>query len=147
MKRYYPQMLVFWQFGIIGVMTLLALRSPFFSWSGVILLLTGITIGLWAIRHNRPDNFNIIPELKEGCCLVTSGIYHYIRHPMYTSVMIMMLGVVLLSREPIVSWLLWAALIFVLYLKADREERLWERYDRAYTHYKQHTRYFIPFIL
>jgi len=147
MKRYYPQILVFWQFGIIGVMTLLALRSPLFSWSGVILLLTGVTIGLWAIRHNRPDNFHIIPELKEGCCLVTSGIYRYIRHPMYTSVMIMMFGVVLLSRESIVSWLLWVALIFVLYLKAIREEQLWSAHDEAYRTYREKTRYFIPYIL
>jgi protein-S-isoprenylcysteine O-methyltransferase Ste14 len=146
MRRYYPQLLVFWQFGIIGVMTLLTLRSPHFSWSGITLLFAGASIGIWAIQHNRPDNFNIIPALKEGCCLVTSGIYRYIRHPMYTSVIVMMLGVTLLGTHP-ATWLLWVLLILVLYLKADREERLWMAHDRAYADYRRKTRYFIPFIL
>jgi protein-S-isoprenylcysteine O-methyltransferase Ste14 len=146
MNRYYPQLLVLLQFGIILVMIVLTALAPLFSWMGIALFLLGASVGLWAIRHNPPDNFNIIPELKEGCCLVTSGIYRYIRHPMYTSVILMMLGV-LLFRPVLEAWLLWGVLIIVLYLKAHREERLWAAHDNAYKTYREKSRYFIPFIL
>ena len=144
--KYYPQLLVFLQFGIIGTVTLLTLFHPSFSWTGFSILVLGIGIGYWAIQHNRPENFNIIPELKEGCCLVTTGIYRYIRHPMYTSVILMILGIVLF--RPILSaWILWTILIVVLYLKAHREEKLWMTHDEAYETYREQSRYFIPFIL
>jgi protein-S-isoprenylcysteine O-methyltransferase Ste14 len=146
MRRYYPQMLVFLQFAIIFAMIVLMGMAPVFSWIGTVLFLLGVWVGIWAMQHNRPGNFNIIPELKEGCCLVTTGIYRYIRHPMYTSVILMLLGIVCFSSTG-VQWLLWAALIGVLYLKAHREERLWCAHDASYEIYRKNTKYFIPYIL
>ena len=146
MRRFYPQLLVFLQFGIIGVMIATTLLSFRFSWSGLFILVVGIATGIWALNHNRLGNFNIVPELKEGCTLVTSGIYRYIRHPMYTSVILMLLGVALLSSA-VLNWLFWLSLIVVLYLKASREEALWMDHDPCYTKYREKTKYFIPYIL
>ena len=146
LRRYYPQVLVLLQFGLITVMTLTMIGHFSFSWTGLLILLVGSGIGIWAIRHNPLGNFNIVPELKEGCCLVTTGIYRYIRHPMYTSVILMLLGVTLLSHT-LLQWLWWGLLIGVLYLKASREERLWSAHDKTYRSYREKTRYFIPYIL
>ncbi len=146
MKRYYPHLLVALQFGTIFTMILYAAADFSFSLSGLVLLLAGIAVGLWAIALHPKDNFNIRPELKEACCLVTHGLYRYIRHPMYTSVMLMQLGVVLF-RPSLAAWTMWAFLVLVLYLKAHREEKLWMKHDAAYTAYKKCTRYFIPYIL
>jgi len=146
MRRYYPNLLVFLQFGIIAALIVVMVLSPAFSWIALTILITGIFTGLWAIRHNQPENFNIVPELKDGCSLVTTGIYRYIRHPMYTSVILMMLGVVLCSTSPL-AWGLWAALIVVLLLKAYREEKLWIEHDPCYSEYRKNTKYFIPYIL
>jgi len=146
MRRYYPQLLVTLQFGLILLMILYVALEGSFSLLGTLVFSVGVTIGMWAIKHNRPDNFNIVPELKEGCCLVTTGIYRYIRHPMYTSVMLMMLGV-LLFKADLLNTLMWGALVIVLYLKASREERLWITHDPAYATYKKQTKYFIPYIL
>ncbi len=146
MSQVYPRLLVALQFGIIGAMTLYALFDLHFNLPGVVILLSGILLGLWAITHNRPGNFNIVPELKEGCTLVTEGIYRYIRHPMYTSVLLMMLGV-FFFRPDIITFLMWVALITVLYLKAYREEKLWIQHDPCYETYKKETRSFIPYIL
>lgn len=146
MRRYYPQFLVSLQFGIIILMVTLMIPYAAFGWVAAGVLLTGIATGLWAIRHHPSDNFNIVPELKENCVLVTEGLYGYIRHPMYTSVILMQLGVVLFY--PVwYQWLLWALLIIVLYLKAHREERLWMAHDPCYGAYRERTRYFIPYIL
>ena len=65
---------------------------------------------------------------------------------MYTSVIVMMLGF-LVATPNMVEIILWLLLIFVLWLKAKREEALWLEHDEAYEHYKHATKFFIPYIL
>jgi protein-S-isoprenylcysteine O-methyltransferase Ste14 len=65
---------------------------------------------------------------------------------MYTSVILMMLGV-LVSTPTLLESLLFIALISVLILKAKREEKLWCGHDEAYIEYKRETKLFIPYIL
>ena len=141
----YPKALVFLQFGLIGMMLLFS-HGVLHSISGLIIFILGAAIGLWAISHHKRGNFNIQPKLKAGCVLVTSGAYNYIRHPMYTSVIFMMLGV-LISTPVLLELLFFAALVFVLVLKAKREEALWCGHDKAYIDYKNRTKLFIPYIL
>jgi protein-S-isoprenylcysteine O-methyltransferase Ste14 len=52
----------------------------------------GFIIGLSAIIAMKLDNFNIQPALKSQHKLITNGIYHWIRHPMYTSVLTLCLA-------------------------------------------------------
>jgi len=141
----YPKFLVFLQFGIIALMVLFS-HGVLSSIVAVSIFLVGLLIGLWAINHNKRGNFNIQPKLKEGCQLVTTGAYNYIRHPMYTSVIIMMLAV-LVSTPTLLELLFFIMLIMVLVLKAKREERLWCGHDEEYIAYKRRTKLFIPYIL
>ena len=141
----YPKFLVMFQFGIIGLMVLFS-HGILSSAIGISVFLIGLVIGLWAITHNKRDNFNIEPKLKEGCQLVTTGAYNYIRHPMYTSVLTMMLGV-LISTPDTLELLLFISLIVVLVLKAKREEKLWCGHDEAYLEYQKNTKLLIPYIL
>ena len=144
-ENYYPKLLVGLQFGLIGLMVLFS-QGVFSSKTGIFIFVTGLFIGLWAITHNKRGNFNIQPKLKEGCRLVTSGAYNYIRHPMYTSVILMMLGV-LVSSPTLLELIFFIALIAVLALKAKREEMLWCGHDEAYLAYQKRTKLFIPYIL
>ena len=144
MKNFYSKLLVLLQFGIIGVMLLLAEYR--FDLLAVIVFLLGVLVGIWAITHNQLGNFNIEPELKENCRLITTGIYRWIRHPMYASVTLMMLGVTLMDPKA-AMWLLWLFLVNVLLLKAQREESLWLSHDPCYLAYREKTKYFIPYIL
>jgi protein-S-isoprenylcysteine O-methyltransferase Ste14 len=143
--KLYPKFLVFLQFGLIGLMILFS-HGILNSIPGMLLFSLGLILGLWALNHNKRGNFNIQPKLKDGCHLVTSGAYKYIRHPMYTSVILMMLGV-LISTPTLLEFLLFIALIIVLVLKAKREEKLWCGHDEAYIEYKRETKLFIPYIL
>jgi protein-S-isoprenylcysteine O-methyltransferase Ste14 len=117
----------------------------FHSWIGMAVLSAGLIIGVWAILHNRLGNFNIRPELKEGCALVTSGPYKFIRHPMYTSVMLITLAIMIGTPTPL-EWTGFITLTVVLALKADREERLWCVESSAYENYTKKTKRFLPFI-
>ena len=140
----YSRSLVFAQFSLIGLMVVYS-RGIFSSWPAMTLLIIGALVGVWAIRHNRGGNFNIRPDLKEGCVLITTGPYRFVRHPMYTSVTLMMLALAV-STPNYIEWSSLALLIVVLALKAIREERLWCEGSEAYKVYKRENKRFIPFI-
>ncbi|GAB4470878.1 MAG: hypothetical protein OHK0044_13710 [Burkholderiaceae bacterium] len=102
-----------------------------------------VAVGVAALAANRPGNFNIRPELKDGARLVTHGIYARVRHPMYTAVLLAMLGCIALDARlwRIVAWL---ALVAVLLAKAAREERhLLARFPE-YADYRARTHRLIP---
>jgi len=144
-KKYYPNILVALQFGIIGLMVIFA-HNFFATFYSLVVFVFGLAVGIWALQHNRLGNFNIQPILRENCQLVTTGIYRYIRHPMYLSVIIMMFSIVL-STPTVVEVLLFATLIMVLTLKATKEESLWCGHNRDYVEYRKRSKLFIPFIL
>ena len=123
------------------------LSKGFFSSTfGLAIFIVGAIVGLWALTHNQLGNFNIQPKLREGSKLITTGIYALVRHPMYTSVIVMMLGF-LVSTVSKIEIFLWLMLIIVLLLKAKKEESLWLEHDEAYESYKKSTKLFIPYIL
>lgn len=110
------------------------------------IFLLGGGFGLYTVRHNQLGNFNITPEIKENASLITTGAYRYIRHPMYFSVLVMMLGVVV-SKPTILSFLVYALLVVTLFLKAQKEEMLWMERSSEYKNYMLKTKKIIPFIL
>ena len=85
------------------------------------------------------------PLPKDGSTLVTTGIYRFVRHPLYLSVILAAAAVALLKMTPL-AWALAAGLAAVLNAKASREERwLAERFP-AYDEYRRRTRKLIPFL-
>ncbi len=139
----YPKLLVFLQFALIGLMLLF---SQGVSFLGIVLFVVGAIVGLFALNRNQLGNFNIQPKMKENAKLITTGIYAYIRHPMYLSVLLMMLAIFIGSPSMIEAIFL-SLLTIVLVLKAKKEESLWSEKSQEYIDYKKRTKLFIPFIL
>jgi len=140
----YSRSLVFAQFFLIGIMVIFS-RGILSSWLALGILTFGTLFGLWTIRYNRLGNFNIRPELKDGCELITTGPYRYVRHPMYTSVLLITLAMAV--GTPIyIEWSSFLLLMLVLALKSVREERLWCEGSERYKAYMQTSKRFIPFI-
>jgi protein-S-isoprenylcysteine O-methyltransferase Ste14 len=79
--------------------------------------------------------------------LVTTGIYHYIRHPLYSSLLILVWGIFL--KHP--SWaggLVLALAIGFLIPTAKADEAECQKFFGAtYLEYMGHTKMFIPFLL
>jgi len=142
MKSY---ILVFLQFFIIFLMTLPLGASSETLELGLVVFAIGAFIGILAIYKNRPGNFNVRPIIKEECVLVTDGIYSYIRHPMYASVLLMSASLVIIYPVK-AEFVLYAALVVVLLLKMLYEESLWKCEDPEYLHYIQRTKRVIPYI-
>ena len=144
-QRLYSYVLVTLQFLVIGTM-LLSSASLFSSVLAIIVFACGALMGLYAVFHNNLKNINIIPEIKQDAVLITTGAYAYIRHPMYFSVLLMMLGV-LIADVNVLHGGLYLLLTLTLLLKAHKEEKLWMEKSEAYKAYMQKTKSIIPFIV
>jgi len=139
------KILVFLQFFIIFLMILPLSSSVIHPYIGLTVFGFGGFIGLLAISTHKRGNFNIRPDVKENCELVTHGIYAYIRHPMYLSVLLMMLGVSLVYFT-YYEFILYAFLVIILLIKLFYEEGLWQYHSAEYVEYKKDTKRLIPFI-
>lgn len=106
-------------------------------------LVASLIMAGWALKVMRLGHFNIRPAVKEGAILVTHGPYRYIRHPMYASILLAGLGLLLITF----SWLrllLFLVLWLVLYLKLRIEERLLARHFAGYPAYQKRSGLFFP---
>lgn len=110
-----------------------------------IIFALGVVVGATAVWNMRVSKLRTEPEIAEGSTLVTSGIYKYIRHPMY-------LGLILISLSLVFDFFTLTRLLlfFLLFinqnLKLEYEEKLLEKYFKDYEKYKKGTKKLIPFI-
>ena len=102
------------QFGLLGVLVLLpvdtAVNAP--SWFRVVsLALMGgsFAILLFAVIALRPA-LTASPVPRADAPLVRSGIYKYVRHPMYTAV-IAIGAAIMLGNPTFLTMVVWVALI------------------------------------
>lgn len=133
--------LIAWHLALAGP-AILQGRIPLGSW---LLGSAAVALAVWTLGHNRMGNFNIHPAPKSGGVLVTSGPYRWIRHPMYTTVL---MGAAALAWMPgtALVWLVWAALAVILFVKLTLEERwLRERYA-SYDAYTSGSKRLLPWI-
>lgn len=104
-------------------------RGPAVHICGVVLI--ALSMGLAGLAFaNLRTSFHVNPEPKAGASLVTTGIYRHLRHPMYTAVVLLTVGLFLTKPTENIA-ISAAALIGFYLIKARHEERkLCERYDR-----------------
>ena len=139
------KILVFIQFFLIALMLLPFFKTENYPIFGTLFIVIGLSIGILAILEHPRDNFNIRPDIKEDCFLMINGIYAYIRHPMYFSVIVSMLGILLLKFS-ILELVLYTILVVNMIVKILYEESLWHREGEEYKEYAKNTKRLIPYI-
>ncbi|ADN08115.1 methyltransferase family protein [Sulfurimonas autotrophica] len=139
------KILVGLQFFIIFLMILPLGTKTQHLYLGSLILIFGIIIGLLALKEHKSGNFNIRPDIKENCELVTSGIYTYVRHPMYLSVLLSMFGLAVIYFT-YYEFALLVILLITLLVKLFYEESLWKCHNPAYIEYLQKTKRLLPFV-
>jgi len=138
--------LVFIQFFSIFLMLLpIGIKTSQYLFIGLFIVLIGISVGVLALSKNQLGNFNVRPIIKENCSLITTGIYSYIRHPMYTSVLVSMFGVLLIDMN-IFKIIIYAVLLLNILVKMFYEESLWLCKSQEYLLYTKNTKRLIPYI-
>jgi protein-S-isoprenylcysteine O-methyltransferase Ste14 len=120
------------------------IESPWLLGIGLTVFLLGIAFAVWARRYlgrnwGTPMSEKIDPEL------VTTGPYRYVRHPIYSGLILGMLGTAL-ALGP--YWLIPVVVLggYFIY-SATVEERTMERlFPDTYPAYKRSTKMLIPFV-
>lgn len=135
------------QFGLLAALIILPAgdlwsRGVVSLSAGGVLLVGGVVVAALAGLRLGPS-LTPLPIPKDDGELVTSGFYHYVRHPIYTGVLLAGAGLVVAqaSLGHIVGWV---ALWGVLTLKALGEEKmLLDKYG-GYREYSARTGRFFP---
>jgi protein-S-isoprenylcysteine O-methyltransferase Ste14 len=115
------------------------------SWSGVALVLIGLGFAGWA-RFHLGRLWSGRVTLKENHTIVRTGPYGMVRHPIYTGLVIALVGTAL-SQITVVALFGMVLLIVGLLLKIGQEERLLTgHFGGAYDVYRREVRGLIPYI-
>lgn len=101
----------------------------------------------WRAHHDLGLNWSPTLQIREGHTLVTNGVYHSIRHPMYTSVLLLGIAQALLLPNWIAGL---AGLVSFSIAYATRigqeEQMLLEQFGDEYSAYRQHTKQLLPYL-
>jgi protein-S-isoprenylcysteine O-methyltransferase Ste14 len=112
---------------------------------GVILFFAGLFLAIWARLH-LGKNWGMPMSLKQDPELVTSGPYRFIRHPIYSGILLAVLGSAGVSG---VYWLVILAVlgIYFIYSARAEEKLMLDQFPESYPTYMSKTKMLIPFVL
>jgi protein-S-isoprenylcysteine O-methyltransferase Ste14 len=115
---------------------------PALAYAFVIL---SILLAFWAIVTMQKSKLRILPEPSANATLITNGPYRFIRHPMYTAILLGSVGL-LIHQFTRLRLSIAIALAIVLLVKLIWEEKmLLQKFD-GYSGYMKHTKRLLPFI-
>src|SRR6266446_5129136 len=106
------------------------------AWTGVVLCIVGLAFCIWA-RFTLGRNWSGLVTLKAGHELITSGPYALVRHPIYTGLLSMALGTVIVLGH--LAGIIAMPLIFVsFWIKLRYEENIMlEKFPDEYAAYQR----------
>lgn len=118
--------------------------SPALGIASVALTAIGVAFAVWA-RYYLGRNWGMPRDIKKDAELVTSGPYAYVRHPIYTGVIIAILGSVLIGGS---LWLIVFAVAcgYFVYSAYQEERVMATTFPGSYPAYKARTKMLIPFL-
>jgi protein-S-isoprenylcysteine O-methyltransferase Ste14 len=123
----------------------LAVHSQILEAIGAVVFVSGIALAIWA-RVHLGRNWGMPMTQKAEPELVTSGPYRFVRHPIYTGLLVGVLGTALV--ENLIGLPIVAILGVSFYYSASVEERnLIATFPTAYPAYRKGTKMLIPFVL
>jgi protein-S-isoprenylcysteine O-methyltransferase Ste14 len=145
------QRLVIAQFGLFAALLVVFMSIPRVTEGPLLylgfglILAGGILIARAIYQHKQVNNANpdIYPDPSKGRALVMSGVYAYVRHPIYTGVLIVALGAAL-AHGSLYGFLIVLALAILFTVKSMYEERLLRQQYPEYQDYQKRTGRFLP---
>lgn len=119
---------------------------PQVMFAGIVVIVLGAALRWWAIfTLGRYFTFEV--AVRSTQAVVQSGPYRFVRHPSYTAILIMLLGVgLVLANWASIATLLATGLLGLLHRVKVEERALVEALGQPYVDYMRHTKRFIPFM-
>lgn len=120
-------------------------QSFFTAWAGAALSVAGLLVALWA-RLTLGRNWSSDVTFKQDHQLTRTGPYRFARHPIYTGILLLWLGVVVAVGQ----WrdILGLAITCVgFWIKLKQEESVMLRHFPEYADYRKQVKAIVPFVI
>lgn len=138
-------LLIILQFLMIGWL-IIGFSENRFSFIAIVLITLAFVLIIWAVVAMRKSYLSVFPEPTKASALITNGPYRFIRHPMYTAVIIGCAGL-LYHNFTWIRLFVFIALVVVLLIKLNWEEKMLIEKFPSYIGYMKHTKKLLPGIL
>ena len=119
-------------------------NDPWLQGVGLAVFLLGLALAIWA-RVYLGRNWGMPMSQKVDPELVTTGPYSSVRHPIYSGIILAMIGTTIAVS---LYWLVAVVLLgaYFVYSAIAEERFMADRFPDSYPEYKRSTRMLIPFI-
>jgi protein-S-isoprenylcysteine O-methyltransferase Ste14 len=106
--------------------------------------------GLWVFRRSHKDlgrNWSVTLEIRDKHKLVSTGLYAVVRHPMYSSFLLIAIGQAFLLSNWVagLSGVVGFAVLFIMRIEAE-ERMMSEKFGSEYRSYAERTKRIIPYL-
>ena len=120
------------------------LLSGFFVLPGLLVCALGMAFSFWA-RFSLNRNWSGMAVIRSGHELVEKGPYRYVRHPIYSGLLLSLAGTALAQGLPL-RWVgVWLLSLLAVWFKILGEERLLaERFGEEFKAFRQSTPALLP---
>jgi protein-S-isoprenylcysteine O-methyltransferase Ste14 len=114
--------------------------------TGAAICVLGLLVTVWA-RRTLAGNWSSDVTFKQGHELVRTGPYRFVRHPIYTGLLVMCLGTAI-EVGALRCWLACLAVGLGFWIKLSQEERLLLRhFPEAYPQYQKEVKALVPWVV
>jgi protein-S-isoprenylcysteine O-methyltransferase Ste14 len=120
-------------------------NDPWLQGIGLAIFILGLALAIWA-RVYLGRNWGMPMSQKVDPELVTTGPYRSIRHPIYSGIILAMIGTTIAVS---LYWLVAIILLgsYFLYSAIVEERNMAQLFPSSYPQYKRSTKMLVPFIL
>ncbi len=114
------------------------------GWVGVVTFVFALWL-LWRSHADLGRNWRVTTEITEGHKLVTTGVFRYIRHPMYSAHLLWGIAQALLIHNWIAGLASLIVMLPMYLLRVRREEKMMlDEFGEDYRKYMKQTSRLIP---
>lgn len=115
------------------------------SWIGAAVCVIGLGITIWS-RWTLAGNWSSDVRFKQGHELVQRGPYRFVRHPIYTGILLMCLAPPI-QYGRLHHWLGTLIIWIGIWVKLKQEETIMLQHFPQYAEYRKRVKALVPFVL
>ena len=121
-------------------------HTNFTRMADCLICVLGLFVTIWA-RRVLAGNWSSDVTFKHGHELIKIGPYRFVRHPIYTGLLVMCLGTAI-EIGKVRGWLALPLMVIAFWIKLKQEERLLLRhFPDEYPAYQKQVKSLVPFVV
>ena len=117
-----------------------------FTLAGLVITVAGLAFAVWA-RIHLGTNWSGMPTIREQHTLTRTGPYRFVRHPIYSGIILGLFGTAVgIGYAVVFCCVLLVFVLFVIKFRME-EQFLEEEFGEEYARYRKDVKALIPYVL